>query len=249
MSFPRLAAVVALGAIAAACSSKSSSSQDPGLTPGGGGDITGHDANPDGVAYPSDHLGFKARGSTVSTAPRGDRIENFKFLGYPDGDISKGLQPFALADFYDPTGKNTKIIHISVAGVWCTWCIAETKALAGDATHPSLIPQLKDKKVVYLTALSEDIHHEPAAQKDLDFWINTYKPGYTQLLDPGNRNLGPFFTSAGIPWNGNFDARSMEILSSITSAPTSDGSTIDIMGDVQPWLDWYDAGPSAYAQN
>jgi hypothetical protein len=248
MSFPRLVTVLTLGALAACGSKSSSTNQDPGLTPSGD-DVVAPDKNPDGVPYPADHLGFKARGNTVATAPRGDRIQNFKFLGYPDGDISKGLQPFALADFYDPTGKNYKVIHISVAGVWCTWCIAETKALAGDASHASLIPQLKAKKVVYLTALSEDDQHNPAAQKDLDFWINTYHPGYTQLLDPGNRNLGPFFTSAGIPWNGNFDARSMEILSSITSAPTSDGSTIDIMGDVQPWLDWYDSAPSQYAQN
>src|SRR5262249_38524386 len=139
---------------------------------------------------------------------------NFKFLGYPDGDISKGLQSYGLADFYDPTGKNYKIIHISVAGVWCIWCIKETQALSGDATHPSLIPQLKEKKVVYLTALSESSQRQPAAPKDLDYWINLYHPGYTQLLDPGNRQLGPFFTSAGLPWNGNFDARSMEILSS-----------------------------------
>jgi hypothetical protein len=248
MSFPRLVGLVALSAIVAACSSKSSTKQDPGLTPGGN-DVQAPDSNPDGVPYPADHIGFKARGNAVATAPKGDRIQNFKFLGYPDGDKTKGLQPFALADFFDPSGKNYKIIHISVAGVWCEWCIAETKALAGDATHPSLIPQLKNKKVVYLTALSEDRHHGPAAQADLDGWIDMYHPGYTQLLDPGNRNLGPFFTSAGIPWNGNFDARSMEILSSITSAPTSDGSTIDIMGDVQPWLDWYDSGPSQYSPN
>jgi hypothetical protein len=241
MSFPRLVAAVATLALAAACSS-SSKNQDKGLTAGGDDTIQGHDTNPDGVPYPADHLGFRARNNaTVTTAPPGDRIQNFKFLGYPDADISKGLQPVALADYYDPEGKKYKIIHVSVSGVWCEWCIAETKALV------PLVPQLKDKKVVYLTALSEDIRHAPAQQKDLDFWINTYHPNYTQLLDPGNRNLGPFFTSAGIPWNGNIDARSMEVLSSITSAPSTDGVTIDIMGDIQPWLDWYDNNPAAYA--
>src|SRR6516164_8582561 len=108
------------------------------------------------------------------------------------------------------------------------------------------MPQLRDKKVVYLSALSENIAHGPAQQPDLDYWINTYHPNFTQLLDPGNRNLGEFFTSAGIPWNGNVDARSMEVLSSITSAPSSDGVTIDIMGDIQPWLDWYDQNKASY---
>jgi hypothetical protein len=235
------------GVLSAACASKSTSSssgtnpgQDPGLTPGGD-DVAGKDVNPDGVPYPTDHLGFKARNnSTINTAPPGDRISNFKFLGYKNGDQSQGLQPVSLADYYDPDGKNYKIIHISVSGVWCTWCIAETKALV------PLIPQLKDKKVVYLTALSEDINHQPAKQSDLDYWMKKYQPGYTQVLDPGNAKLGPFFTSAGIPWNGNFDARSMEVLSSITSAPSSDGTTIDIMGDIDPWLEWYDHNPPAY---
>src|SRR5262245_2694369 len=156
MSFPRLVAAVCSGAalaVVAACSSSPPKKQDPGLTPGGG-DIQGHDANPDGVPYPTTHLGFNARNnSTVHTAPPDARIQNFKFMGYPDADMSKGLQPVAFADYFDPDHKKYKIIHISVSGVWCEWCIAETKALV------PLIPQLKDKGVVYLTALSEDIRH------------------------------------------------------------------------------------------
>jgi hypothetical protein len=245
MRFPRALALSALSFLAVACASKSSSNssgpQDPGVTADPGGNIQGHDDNPYGVPYPSDHIGFKARGnSTVPTAPPGDRIANFKFLGYPNGDKSQGLQPVALADYFDPQGKEYKIVHISVAGVWCTWCIQEMQAVV------PLIGQLKDKGVVYLTALAENISHGPAAQPDLDFWLAKYKPTYTQVLDPANQKLGPFFTSAGIPWNGNFDARTMEVLSSDTSAPANAEGQIDIMGDVQPWLDWYAANPPSY---
>jgi hypothetical protein len=240
MRFPRIAPVICVAGLAAsvACSSSSGPKQDPGLTSGGGGtgEVQGNDKNPYGVAYPSDHLGFAAR----KGATAGDRVKNFKFVGYPDADRSKGLQPISLADYFDPEGRSYKIIHVSVAGVWCTWCQAEVKALV------PLVPQLKDKKVIYLTALSEDISHKPAQQSDLNYWCDVYKPNYTQVLDPGNAELGPFFTSAGIPWNGNFDARTMEVLSSITSAPSSDGVTIDIMGDINPWLDWYDKNRPSY---
>jgi hypothetical protein len=246
MRLPRVLALAGLP-ILAACASKSSSGTSPGQDPGvTGNDPTvgqGTEVNPYGVSYPVDNIGFKARDNPQATIP-GDKIKNFKFVGYLNSDKSQGLTTISLADFFDPEMRQWKVIHVSVAGVWCYWCKEETKALeAPQSDGKALVNDLVAKKVVYLTALSEDINHQPAKQSDLDYWLAEQKTTYTQLLDPGNRNLGPFFTSAGIPWNGNIDARTMEILSSISSAPSSDGTTIDIMGDVQPWLDFVDSHP------
>ena len=232
-----VAAIASLSAAAVgglACSS-SAKPTNQGLA-AGDGDAGGTDMNPYGVAYPTSGLGFKPRADPTSKTP-GDKIKNFKFLGYVDSNKGGGLTTISLADFFDPEMKNYKLLHISVAGVWCYWCKEETKALV------PLIPQLKDKKVIYITALSENNDHGPAVQTDLDFWIDSWHTNYTQVLDPGNRDLGPFFTSTGIPWNGNFDARTMEILSSVTSAPAGADGQIDILGDVQPWLDWIDKNP------
>ncbi len=245
MSFPRAIArssvLTTLTLMAsAACSSSSSTTtntpQDPGVTAGGDETPQGRETNPYGVAYPTAGIGFKARNDPASQSA-GDKIKNYKFLGYIDSDKGKGLQTISLADLYDPEMKQFKLIHVSVAGVWCTWCIQEVHNVV------PLVPQLKDKKVIFLTALSEDLKHGPAKQTDLDYWVDVHRTNYTQVLDPGNRNLGPFFTSAGIPWNGNIDARTMEILSSSTGAPVGVDNQVDIMGDVQPWLDWIDAHP------
>jgi hypothetical protein len=228
------------GALSGGCGS--SSSEDSGIAAADPG--AGTETNPYGAPYPTAGLGFHARSEPRATIA-GDKIRNFKFLGYVDSDRSKGLTTISLADFFDPEMRKYKIVHISVAGVWCTWCQAETDALeAVQSDGKTRVAALADEKVVYLTALSEDVQHNPATLSDLDYWVQTRRTTYTQVLDPGNRNLGPFFTSAGIPWNGNIDARSMEILSSVTAAPTSDGQTIDILGDVQPWLDWVDAHPA-----
>jgi hypothetical protein len=234
-----LAAVSAISLLGAvSCSSSSSAPSNQGLVAGSSGDTGGTEVNPYGVAYPTTGIGFKPRSDPSSNTP-GDKIKNFKFLGYLNSDKGGGLTTISLADFFDPETKNYKLLHISVAGVWCYWCKEETKALV------PLIPQLQQKKVIYITALSENNSHGPAVQSDLDYWINTWHTNYTQVLDPGNRDLGPFFTSAGIPWNGNFDARTMEILSSVTSAPAGADGQIDILGDVQPWLDWIDQHPIA----
>ncbi|HEY8079744.1 MAG TPA: hypothetical protein VIF62_36690, partial [Labilithrix sp.] len=116
MKTVRIFAPIMLSLIAA-CSSSSSAPQDPGLT--GGTDTSAAaaapDKNPDGIAYPSDHVGTNAR---VGSTP-GDRIKNYKFLGYPNGDVSQGLQPISLADFFDPSEAKYKLIHLQASGSWC----------------------------------------------------------------------------------------------------------------------------------
>src|SRR5689334_10703155 len=97
---PVLASSLLLGVMACSSSNTPASQQDKGLEgPGVGAADSAPDVNPDGVPYPSDHTGTIARKGTTP----GNRIENFKFLGYPNADTSQGLQPISLAQYFDPT--------------------------------------------------------------------------------------------------------------------------------------------------
>jgi hypothetical protein len=209
---PLLAACLTLASLAVAgCASKET--QDRGLE-GAGVESAGSapDSNPEGVPYPKDNIGTGARKGLNA----GNRIQNFKFLGYPDGDPNQGLQPLSLARYFDPSGTKYRIIHIQAAGVWCTACQAETKAVV------PMKADLEAKKAVWLVSLAEGPTPGAASrQKDLDGWIAAFKSPFTHWLDPANANLGPFYDRTALPWNANIDARTMEILTAQTGARTS----------------------------
>lgn len=178
---------------------------------------TAPDTNPDGVPYPSDNIGTAKRAGTKP----GHRIANYKFLGYPDADVAGGLQPISLAQYFDPTGTKYKIVHIQAAGVWCTYCKAETRIVV------PMKAELEAKGVVWLVSLAEGSAGVPSKQKDLDGWIATFKSPFTHWLDPGNANLGPFYDRSALPWNANIDATTMEILTSGTGAVTTKEGIIE----------------------
>lgn len=210
-----LAASTAL--VVAACSSSTSTPESPEQDKGLEGEGVGAansapDTNPEGVPYPTDNIGtLKRKGSTP-----GNRIANFKFLGYPDADKSNGLKPISLAEYFDPTGTKYRIIHLQAAGVWCTYCQQETEVVV------PLKADLEARKAVWIVSLAEGpTPGTPSKPKDLDGWIANFKSPYTHVLDPGNQNLGPFYDRTALPWNANIDARTMEILTAGTGAVTS----------------------------
>ncbi len=225
------AAVAALS-LAAGCSSGSAPGNGTAAPDGG---LVGHDTNPDGVPYPTRGLGFSARGFDGNGQPRknpGSVIANYKFLGYPDADRSKGLQTVALADFYDPAGKTFKIIHVAAAGVWCQPCNQETDALVPVAAD------LRKQGVVFLQAVAEGPTPNVAATKvDLDGWIDAHHSNFTEVLDPLEASLGEWWDRNSLPWNATIDARTMEVLfqAAAYEEPTS----------VKVWLDWYATNPPA----
>lgn len=211
-----------------ACSS-SSTQQYGGLADDGGvAAASAPDKNPDGVPYPTDNVGPNARSGNRA----GNRIANYKFLGYPDGDTSKGLQPVSLASYFDPTGKRYKLLHINASGSWCPHCKAEMKAVVPIAN------ELAARKVAWLLSLAEGpTPGKPSKQADLDEWVAEFKPPYTHVLDPGNKNLGPFYDAAQLPWNANISAKTMEILSSGTGANESAKGILDEMDENLAKLD------------
>ncbi|MBX3207441.1 MAG: hypothetical protein KF764_20505 [Labilithrix sp.] len=210
---PVLAASLLLGLVACASSKSSEPDQDQGLVGDGvGAADTAPDTNPDGIPYPTDNIGTVERKGTKA----GNRIANFKFLGYPNANKEGGLQPISLAQFFDPSGTKYKIVHIQASGVWCGACQAETRVVV------PMKADLEAKGAVWLVSLAEGATPGvPSKQADLDRWIKNFDSPYTHWLDPGNKNLGPFYDRTALPWNANIDATTMEILTAGTGAVTS----------------------------
>jgi hypothetical protein len=176
------------------------------------------DTNPDGVAYPTENVGITARKGTTP----GNRISNYKFLGFPNGDTAGGLKPISLAQYFDPTGKKYELIHIQASGVWCSPCRAEMAAVG------PLKNEFEKRKVVWLVSLSEGPSPgKPSTEKDLKGWIAEFGSTYTHFIDPGNKNLGVFYDEAAIPWNSDIDARTMEVLTSGTGAEVTETAILE----------------------
>lgn len=202
--------IAAATVLASGCGSNK---QDGGLS-GPGADVadSAPDTNPDGVPYPTTNIGIVARGASG----KGSTIQNFKFLGYPNGDPSQGLQPISLAQFYDPSGTKYRIIHIQASGTWCSACRAETEVVV------PMKDEIAAKKVVWLVSIAEGpTQGLPSKQGDMENWIQQFKSPFTHWIDPGNAKLGAFYDAAALPWNANIDARTMEILSAGVGAVTT----------------------------
>ncbi|AKU97977.1 hypothetical protein AKJ09_04641 [Labilithrix luteola] len=203
-------ALFALALVACSSSGGSTSSSDP-VDPGiEGGSGATQETNGKGDVYPTANQGTK----------KGNTIKNYKFVGYLDADKADGLKPISLADFYDPTGETYELIHIQASGTWCSVCKAETQA-----TVP-LADQIKARKVAWIITIAEGpTPGVPSTQQDLDKWMSTFNAPFTHVLDPGNKNLGPFYDAAALPWNANINAKTMEILSAGVGG-TNDGAAI-----------------------
>jgi hypothetical protein len=212
---PRVQGTALLLPALIACSSGGSggggSPQANDTADGGGTAVvaTGDNTNPDGVAYPSPPGGYGHMARKGATP--GSIIQNFKFLGYPDSNEANGLQTIALADYYDPCNKRLKLLHLSVAAVWCVPCQDETQAMVASAS------QLASEGVVVIQALSDGpTKNVGATVNDLNYWVKTNMTTFTEMLDPNLTNLGTFFDAAAVPWNADIDPRTMEILDAAT---------------------------------
>jgi hypothetical protein len=222
-----VAALLAFPASLVACSS---SNQGAACNPCGaasdddaGADAGADDLNPDGVPYPTPAGGYGRQARTGKTP--GSVIANYKFQGYPNADESMGLQTIALAQYYDPCGKRQKLLHLTVAGVWCVPCNEETDALVAAKAD------LMMDRVVVVQALSDGaMEGTPATTTDLNFWIQKHMSNFTEMLDPGLANLGGFFNASAIPWNCDIDPRTMEIIDEST------GWSGDVDSELQPGL-------------
>lgn len=214
----------ALAIALVACSSSDSTTstptpQDQGATGGGDTSATSApDVNPYGVPYPTTNIGTAPRQGTTP----GNVMQNFKFLGYKDGNIANGLTAISLADYFDPQRKQYKMIHIQAAGLWCIYCKQEAMSVA------TLAAELEKRQVAWIVSIAEGVTPGTAATSgDVQTWIKAYQDPYTHLVDPSNHNFGAFYNAAALPWNANLDAKTMEIISSDEGAPSDILAEID----------------------
>jgi hypothetical protein len=169
----------------------------------------GVSVNPDGLAYPNPPGGY-GHSARLGTTP-GSVMQNFKFYGFPNGDMSKGLQTISLADYYDPCRTRYALLRLSVAAVWCVPCNEETDDIVADKAT------LDSERVVVIQALGDGpTMGVGATTTDLVNWVTKHGSNFTEMLDPGLMNLGSFFDASAIPWNCDIDPRTMEILQSAT---------------------------------
>jgi len=193
-------------------------------------EVPGRAANPDGVAYPTDNLGGSERASTHP----GQRIPNFTFQAYVDGDRSRGLQTVSLADFFDPEQKRHKVLDIQISQVWCSICSAETQSTS------QVITELKADGAVFLQVMTSgsDASRGPS-MGEFDSWVDRHAMTYTLALDVRGRRMGTLGVST-VPWDILVDTRTMEILDSSAGAPT------DVERYVRDGISWVNSHPPSY---
>lgn len=194
-------------------------------------DVAGRETNPDGVPYPTDSLGGSERAATHP----GQRIPNFTFQAYVDGDRSKGLQTISLADFFDPEQKRHKVLDIQISQVWCTICSVETESTS------QVIAELKADGAVFLQVMTSgaDASRGPSLG-EFDQWIERHSMTYTLALDVRGRRMSGLGVNT-VPWDILIDTRTMEILDSSAGAPA------DVEKYVRDGLQWVATHPPSYA--
>ncbi|MBK6461030.1 MAG: redoxin domain-containing protein [Myxococcales bacterium] len=200
----RVAGAAALaGALAfAGCSSTPST---PFVDP----DVPAVSVNPDGLAYPTDHIGTRAR----SKVRAGDRLANFAFQGYLDGNPQGTLKTLAMADLYDPDAKRSRLLHIQGVAGWCPVCASEAKQTLAAASA------LRAEGAVIIQVLMQGAKRSVGPSlADLETWCDTYETKHAVLLDVDGRRLSVFGID-GFPWNALIDTRTMEILDQGIGAP------------------------------
>jgi hypothetical protein len=193
-------------------------------------EVPGRDANPDGVPYPTDSLG----GIERAVNRPGQRIPNFTFQGYVDGDRTKGLQTISLADFYDPDQKRHKVLDIQISQVWCSICSVETQ------TTSQVIGELKADGAVFLQVMTSgsDASRGPSLG-EFDAWVDRHAMTYTLALDVRGRRMNGIGVTT-VPWDILVDTRTMEILDSSAGAPA------DVERYVRDGISWVNEHPPSY---
>lgn len=193
--------------------------------------LPGHDTNPDGLRYPTDHLGGTARSG--KTRP-GDRIPNFTFQAYVDGNRGAGLKTISMADYFDPKQVRNKVLHIEVSAVWCAICSSVT-----DETV-KVKDELAKEGVVYLEVITAGATAGAGPSLgEVDDWVTRHMSTLTTAIDVRATRLAGIGVDPGVrPWDIVVDTRSMEILESSGGSPvdeaTYDRSYLQLVASFNP---------------
>lgn len=197
------------GSVAPADDCVNTSSEDSYCCPGAARADAGADAtadasstvatNPEGVPYPTDHIGWNAR---VGATP-GDRIANVTMQGIRAGKSEVATIP--LADFYDPQRMHHDAVVVVLCSSWVKFC-------------PQIWSQLADigksRRIVTINAIAEGSSPDKAAtQTDLRSVAGEY-PSLNHWLEAQASDLREGFTGQdkyALPMVRVIDSRTMEI--------------------------------------
>jgi hypothetical protein len=195
-------------------------------------DVAGRAANPDGVAYPTDHLG----GVEHAGRRPGDRIPNFTFQGYVDGNREGGLRTISLADYFDPEQKRHKVLHLKVAATWCAYCSAEL------AETVKVKEELAAEGAAFLeVVVSGNALQAGPSLGEFDGWLTRHSTTLTTAIDVRARRMASVGIDGSVmPWDLLIDTRTMEILDSSGGAPA------DVKRYVRDGLAFVSKNPPGY---
>ena len=194
-------------------------------------DLAVVETNPDGDPYPTDHIG----GRQHSSRRPGDRMPNFTFRGYKDGNRAAGLQSISLAEYFDPKQKRHKVLHLQLAATWCAVCSSEL-----EMTVPVVEP-LKERGVVFLEVIvSGATAGRGPSLAEVDAWIDRHKTNFSTGIDVRGRRLAALgVNGATMPHDVLIDTRTMEILDSSVGAP------VDVAAYALDGLEFVEKNPPA----
>lgn len=181
-------------------------------------DLPSVDTNPDSIPYPTDHLGGVKR----SARRPGDRLPNFTFKGYRDGNRALGLQTISIAEYFDPTQTRHKVLHLQLAATWCSICSSELEATV------SVAKALEERGIVFLEVLvSGATAGKGPSLPEVDAWIDRHKTNFSTGIDVRARRLSSVGVSgSAMPHDILVDTRTMEILDSSVGAPADVGKYV-----------------------
>lgn len=207
-----------------------SSSSDPFADP----DVAGRDANPDGVPYPTDHIGSAER----TRSRPGDRIPNFTFQGYVNGDRSK-LQTISMADYFDPDRKRHRLLVIQFAATWCAYCSQEVNETMRVKASPEDSAAIEGAVFLQILVSGAKLQQGPSLD-EAEQWAARHNMSYSMAIDVGARRVTRLGVDGSVmPWDARIDTRTMEIIES------SGGSPADIVRYVKEGLDFVNKNPPA----
>lgn len=165
---------------------------------------------------------------------KGSVIQDFKFMGFPNAKVnSKDLVTVQLADFYNPTGKDSfpegsplgdgtpkpRALFIDVSSVWCGPCNYEAANVL-----PGLYAKYKPLGGEFLLQLADGpTPGSPATAKHLFNWTKKYKIDYPSTIDPSYK-LSALFQADAFPANMIVDTKTMKIVMVIAGVPEEGGT-------------------------
>jgi hypothetical protein len=175
------------------------------------------ETNPDGVPYPTQHIGTSVR---TGMKP-GSVIANLKLTGYaPNASTTSQVK---LADVFDPKGYTHDIVALLLQTTWDAPSKNMMKSLA--AAAPS--------RVAIIAVLGEGTSPgQPATLGDLTAWHAASSfPAAWSVLDPSFSQLPPPLSGNAVPMIIVLDARTMEIVSAEAGAPPNPKQALEAARD------------------